>query len=134
MTNERVKQELALLRKYYPDLKFIDEGLWFKIPAYPLPTEKKWNRTSTDVAFQIQAAYPDTAPYGFYVPAGLLCDGTTPQNYQDRAGQQPPFGGQWGMFSWAHDDGQWKPTANIVNGPNLVNWVRGFADRFKQGA
>jgi len=133
MSSQRIQEELELLRKFYPRLEFVEQGLWVHIPDYPLPQEKQWNRNTTDVAFQIPGPYPGTPPYGIYVPSGLACNVGKPDNYQNPASQQPPFGGQWGIFSWSPDDGQWKPSSNILAGPNLLNFVRGFADRFKQG-
>jgi hypothetical protein len=105
MPSQRILEELDLLRKYYPNLEFVEQGLWFRIPDYPLPQEKQWNRITTDVAFQVPAAYPGAPPYGIYVPSGLRCGEVIPDNYQEPAGQQPPFGGQWSMLSWAPDDG-----------------------------
>jgi hypothetical protein len=102
-----------------------------RIPSYPLPPD--WNRNVTDVAFQIKVEYPGTAPYGFYVPAGLLFRQKAPQSYTEPASSQPPFGGTWGMFSWQIETG-WFPTADVVTGSNLLNWSRTFADRFAEGA
>ena len=132
MSSPRILEELELLRKSYPSLEFVEQGLWIRIPDYPLPQEKQWNRVTTDVAFQIPVAYPGTPPYGIYVLSGLRCGGVAPDKYQEPAGQQPPFGGQWAMFSWSPDDGQWIPS-NILTGTNLLNVVHGFADRFRQG-
>ena len=66
---ERIAQELELLRKHWPDLEYVEEGRWVRLPRYSLP--KGWNRSETDVAFQILPGYPGTPPYGFYVPVGL---------------------------------------------------------------
>lgn len=127
---ERIQQELALLRSRYPTLEYKDEGRWVRIPSYPLPAG--WNRSATDVAFQIPVGYPGTPPYGFYTPAGLLFGGEKPSNYQEPAPTQPPFGGTWGIFSWS-PEGPWRATADLVSGSNLLNWVQGFADRFREG-
>lgn len=66
---ERVDQEIALLRSRFPELEYQQEGQWVRIPSYPLP--EGWNGDSTEIAFQIPASYPAGAPYGIYVPAGL---------------------------------------------------------------
>ena len=128
---DRIERELALLRRQYPKLEFKEEGLWVRIPAYQLPAG--WNRTCTDASFQIPVAYPGTPPYGIYAPTGLLFNGARPDNYVEPAPTQPPFPGSWGIFSWTPDDGQWRPTADLSTGSNLLNWVTGFGDRFKQG-
>lgn len=128
---DRIDQELTLLRKRHPNLEYRAEDRWVRIPTYPLPTG--WNRPSTDVAFLIPVGYPGTPPYGIYVPAGLLFNGSRPDNYSEPAGgTQPPFGGTWGQLSWS-PDGPWRATAELTSGSTLVNWVIGFADRFKQG-
>ena len=126
--NDRVQQELDLLKSRYPSLEFRPEGQWVRIPSYPLPPG--WNRTATDVAFQIVA--PPGAPYGIYVPGGLLFNGQRPNNYSDTA-PAVPFGGGWAVFSWSPGDGEWKPGATPQSGSNYLNWALGFADRFGEG-
>jgi hypothetical protein len=129
--SDRIVQELALLRKHYPDLEYREAGRWVRIPAYPL--SPGWNRESSDVAIRIKVEYPGTPPYGFFVPAGLRYNGQVPGSYSEPAGEQPPFGGTWGMFSWQVAE-QWFPTADVVTGSNLLNFARSFADRFREGA
>jgi len=128
---ERIEQELALLRKRHPGLEYQPEGGWVKIPAYALP--EGWNRVVTDVAFQIRSGYPGTPPYGIYVPAGIKFKSEKPNDYTEPASNQPPFAGAWGVFSWAHIDGEWRATTDLVTGSNLANWVSGFAARFAEG-
>ena len=123
-------QELALLRQRYGDVRYCAEGRWVRVPAYCLPPN--WNLTATDVAFQIPIGYPGTQPYGICVPAGLLFNNEKPSDYVEPADPPPPFGGRWGRFSWTPDS-PWQPATNITAGSNLLNWVVGFADRFKQG-
>ena len=128
---ERIRQELELLRRRFPDLEYILSGHWIKIPRYPLPAG--WNETATDVAFQVPIGYPGTLPYGIYVPSGIRFNSTTPGSYSEPAGTQPPFGGNWGIFSWTPADGEWRPMASSGGGSNLLNWVLGFGDRFREG-
>ena len=128
---ERIEKELALLKQRYPDLEYKEEGRWVRIPSYLLP--EGWNRSATEVVFQIPVGFPGTPPYGIFTPAGLLFNGERPNNYTEPAPTQPPFMGTWGIFSWMPDDGQWRPTADPVTGSNLLNWVVGFANRFRQG-
>ncbi len=128
---DRIEEELALLRTRFPDLEYVAVGRWVRIPGYHLPPD--WNRTATDVAFQIQAGHPGVPPYGIYVPAGLLFRGARGNNYQEPASNHPPFPGAWDVFSWQPDDGQWRPTADITKGSNLLNWALGFAVRFREG-
>ncbi len=128
---ERIAEELELIRWKFPEAEYRGEGQWVYIPAYPLPDG--WNCSLTKVAFQIPNAYPGTPPYGIYVPSGLRFNGAKPNNYTEPAGSQPPFEGEWGIFSWSPGDGQWRPTADIRKGSNLLNWAIGFADRFREG-
>jgi hypothetical protein len=129
---ERILEEFELLRKQYPRVEYVEVGHWVRIPGFPL--SGTWNRIETDAVFQIPAGYPGTPPYGFYVPVGIRVNSVVPGSYSEPAGSQPPFPGVWGMFSWAPADGEWRPTANLSSGSNLSNWVRGFADRFREGA
>ncbi len=126
---ERIDQELALLRQRYPNVEYQPEGRWVRIPSYPLSAG--WNRSCTDVAFQIPIGYPGTQPYGICTPVGLLFNGQPPDNCTP-ADPAPPFGGNWCRFSW-QPDGPWQPAAEITSGSNLLNWVIGFAERFRQG-
>ena len=127
---ERIEQELALIRQKFPDVEYREEGRWVRVSSYPLP--QGWNREMTDVVFQILEGHPTTPPYGMYVPAGMRFQGDVPDNYTEPASNTPPFGGEWGVFSWSHDE-PWKPTSEIWKGANLLHWVRGFKDRFEEG-
>jgi len=128
---ERIKEELTIIRQWFPDAEYHEEGHWIRIPSYSL--REGWSQSSTEVAFQVPVSYPGTPPYGIYVPAGLQFQNSRPNNYTEPAGNQPPFSGTWGIFSWSPADGQWRPTADIEKGSNLLNWVLGFADRFSEG-
>lgn len=128
----RIEEELELLRKYYPELEFHETGNWVRIPDFSIPQGHPWNREKTDVCFEIPQGYPGTHPYGIYVPVGIRCNGNKPNSYTEPAQKQPPFPGQWGVFSWSPDT-PWKPTADILKGPNLLNFVHTFADRFREG-
>ena len=127
---ERIEQELALLRRVYPNLE--SKGRWVRIPSYLLPPG--WGQTTVDVAFLIKEGHPGTPPYGIYVPAGIRFKEILPNNYTEPASEQPPFGGTWGIFSWQPEDGDWRPTTDLSEGANLLNWVQGFAKRFQEGA
>lgn len=128
---ERIDLEIALVRERFPEAEYHPEGRWVRVSSYPLP--EGWNRKTTDVAFQIDASYPGAQPYGFYVQSGLLFQDTAPGSYTDPAPNQPPFEGSWGFFSWAPNSG-WFPASDVRQGANLLDWVRGFRDRFEEGA
>jgi hypothetical protein len=129
---DRIEKELILLRKYFPNLEYREDGHWFRVPNYALP--EGWNRESTDVAFQLpQAGFPGVPPYGIYAPSGLTFKGEKPENYTEPAPSQPPFGDNWGVFSWEPHPGEWRATSDLQSGSNLLNWVMGFKERFKEG-
>jgi hypothetical protein len=129
----RLSKELEILRSAYPSFEFQENGWWLRVPAYPLPDG--WNRDDTDIAVQVPPGYPATPPYGIYVPSGILFRAARPNNYQEPAGNQPPFAGSWGVFSWSPADGEWQvPTIEIVGRVSLLSYVRGVAVRFQEGA
>ncbi|MBA7532244.1 hypothetical protein ES705_24470 [subsurface metagenome] len=129
---ERIEQELNLLRKYYPDLK-VDEGKrWILLPGYTLPKRMAWNKDVIDICIEIRPGYPGTHPYGIYVPADLRYDGQELLNWQPKANNQPSFFGNWAMISWS-PEGQWKPGSDVVKGFNMLNFVLSFVERFKEG-
>lgn len=130
--HERIEAELALIQRFFPAVVCEEQGRWMLIPSYSLP--EGWNRQATDVAFQIDERHPVSPPYGFYVPSGIQFKGAVPNSYTDPASNHPPFRGTWGFFSWAPLDGIWKPTADVQRGSNLLQWIRGFSDRFQDGA
>ena len=128
---ERIDIELELVQDRFPAVEYLLEGRWVRLRSYPLP--EGWNRSVTDVAFQIGDVYPGAQPYGFYVHAGILFQGNTPGSYTEPAPNTPPFEGSWGFFSWAPKNG-WFPASDVRQGANLLDWVRGFKDRFEEGA
>lgn len=129
--NERMEQELKLLRKDFPDLEFKEDSMWIRIPSYNLPPDI-WNRDTATVCFQIPPGYPGNPPYGFFVMGGLRLKEADekPTNYEEPA--QTPFDGSWGKFSWAHNN-SWRATSDLSSGSNLLNFVRSFQDRLKEG-
>lgn len=128
---QRLTAELAMLRRHFGDVEM--ESGWFLIPHYPTLIAG-WNRKETAVAFQAAVGYPGTQPYGIYVPSGIRFNEALPNNYQDAVSNRPPFAGEWGVFSWAPDEGQWRPTADLTRGSNLFNFAVGIAHRFREGA
>ena len=128
---ERIQDELTLIRQWFPDVEYREEGRWFLVPSYPLP--EGWNREMTDVVFQVDAGYPVTQLYGIYVPVGLRFQDAMPGSYTEPVSNQPPFEGTWGQFSWYPDEGFWMPSADVHKGANLLDWVRGFRRRFEEG-
>jgi hypothetical protein len=128
--NERVEEELELLRAAYPDLDYLKEGEihWVRIPSYPVP--EGWSHAEVEVAFQIPPS-AGQAPYTFRVRPGLqLADGGTPNNYTYPV--TTPWGDDWGQFSWSPIE--WVLKADIRAGANMLNFVRSFADRLREGA
>ncbi len=130
--DDRIEQELDLLRRHYSEVHYLEEGYWVLIQDYQIPPGPAWNCQASDIIFQIPSGYPGTPPYGFYVPSGISCDGRAPESYKEPAENKPPWPGEWGFFSWQHDG--WRPSADLLSGSNLVNLVRSFSRRFEEGA
>lgn len=127
----RLEEEYRLLLNRYPSAQHRAEGRWFLVPDYVLP--EGWNRDQTDLAFQLPDGYPQTPPYGFYVPSGLRFRGTMPGNFTDPAAASPPLGsGPWAFFSGNPDI--WAPAVAIEEGSNVVTWVTAIGVRLKEGA
>ena len=93
---ERIEEELELIRQRFPDVEYQEEGYWVCVSSYSLP--EGWNRETTEVAFQISQGHPGTPPYGMYVPSGLRFQGEKPNNYDEPAGNEPPFVGVVGVL------------------------------------
>ncbi len=127
----RIKKEIELLKKHFKKVHFAKNGQGILIEDYKIPADLPWNSQLTNVCFKIPDGYPGTPPYGFYVPKGILCDGHVPESYKESADNKPPFPGEWGFFSW--EQVNWHPTADLVSGTNLLNFVMSFRERFKGG-
>jgi len=126
---DRIDEDILLLRSKYPDLEVKDN--WIFIPNYPLPDG--WNRSQSDVVIEIKETYPVAPPYGIYVPSSLRFQDALPRKFREKAEIQPPFEGEWGIFSWQGDDAEWRASSNIEQGANLLRWAQSFAVRFAEG-
>ncbi len=127
--NERIKQELALLRTVYPNLEWHPDSFWIRIPSYPLP-DGAWKQSEIELAVQMPPNLPGQPPYGFWVRPGLqLANGGTPTNYSYPV--STPLGDGWGQFSWSLIS--WQPQAEITAGSNMLNFVRSIAHRLREG-
>lgn len=127
---ERIKQEVALIHHFYPDAEYHESG-WIRIPDYQLP-DGIWNFASIEVSAQFPIpGYPGKAPYGIYVRPFLKLKESqaVPTNYTEPVGT--PFGNEWGKFSWQPE--KWRATADLYSGSNMMDFIRTFADRFKEG-
>ncbi len=127
----RIDQELALLKKEFPNLVYREEGMWVFVKVFRIP-QNIWNRNEASICFQIPAGYPGNPPYGFYIEGGLGLKDTDekPKNYEEPV--QTPFEGTWGKFSWQHDN-SWRATSDLTSGGNLLNFLHTFRDRLIQG-
>jgi hypothetical protein len=130
MLEQRLDEELSLIRTRYPGAERI--GRWFRIPKYVLGDG--WEPAASDLLLVAKPAHPGDAPYGIYAPLGITFKGSPPANFSPGVPEQPPFPGAWGVFSWEPAEREWRPTADITKGANLLNFVIGFATRFREGA
>lgn len=130
---ERLDEEHQLIASVFTEV--IRSGDWFLIPDDTRAARYGWDPVPFPVAFHAQPGHPGQVPYGIYVPSSALCSGAVPENFSAQAGNKPPFKGEWGVLSWQGDadDRPWIPKANIREGPNLLNFLLTFEERFKQG-
>ena len=129
--SERILQEIEILKKFYSSIEFNDDKNWALIPSYRLPTGYGWGPEIIPVCLMIPNGYPGTNPYGIYVPSDIKVNGQVPGNFNSSPGNLPPFKGSWGILSWTLDP--WKPSADIQQGSNLLNFVQSFYRRFQEG-
>jgi hypothetical protein len=128
--NERIEQELALLRSVYPGIEWHPDSLWLVVPSYVLP-DGIWDHSEIELAIQMPPNLPGQQPYGFWVRPNLtLKNGKAPENYSFPV--QVPLGEDWGQFSWAPIT--WEPQADIAAGSNMLNFVRSIADRLREAS
>jgi hypothetical protein len=128
--NERIERELQLLRTQFPALDYSADGGWILIPAFPLPSGI-WARSDTALAVQFPPGYPGNPPYGFHVsPPLVLASGAAVQNAS--LSSEPPYPGTWQKFSWSVPE--WRATANLASGFNMLNYVHTIRARLAEGA
>jgi len=65
--SDRIAQELALLREFYPALEYREAGHWVRIPQYTLPPSGEWTQVDVTIAFQLPGELPAVQPYAFWV-------------------------------------------------------------------
>lgn len=126
LLDDRLDEELEILRRKYPDAH--REGMWFLIPAYELPSG--WSPSSIPIAAFLRSGYPGIGPYGIYVPP-IRFNGQPPDNYAENAQEKPPFDGNWAFLSWEAEAWIGKDSPNA--GHNILTYIDGFAQRFRQG-
>jgi hypothetical protein len=128
IVTERIEQELILLRAVYPDLEWRPDAFWARIPDYAVPPAL-WEPPEVEVAFRIPPTVGEQ-PYAFWIRPGLRAiGGRQITNYTHPT--STCFGDGWGQFSWAPE--VWAPHVEITRGSNMLNFVRSFADRLREG-
>jgi hypothetical protein len=132
----RIAEELQLLRETFGkvDQAEADGADWFRIRRYGFPSG--WTKDgvqigSAEVLLKADAAYPTNEPYAFWAPSGLRFNEQVPNNVGEVG--NPAFEGQWTQFSWAPDEGTWRPGSTVKSGSNLTDWAKSFAKRLAQG-
>lgn len=130
--DERLERELALLRTYFPQLEYREDGRWIRIPGYAVPADL-WAPGQVTVACHFQPLHPGQAPYGIWVQPGLRLKTTgqlSTDHYSEPAGDIP-LGGTWGKFSFSPVS--WHPTDDLASGDNMLNFILSFRDRLLAG-
>jgi len=125
---DRRLQEIELLRKKYGPLEQGANLEWVLFKEFPLPSG--WNRSTTPLLVLIPSGYPMVPPDNFYVQTGLrLASGAMPSNFSEGQNQ---LGQQWAQFSFHVQKEEWRPTAGILEGDNLLTFMLGVERRLKE--
>jgi len=112
-------KEIELLRKKYGSLKHGDDLDWVIFEELSLPPG--WNREKTRLLVLIPPGYPITPPDNFYVATGLrTASGSMPSNYAEG---ESHLGEQWDQFSFHVEQGHWSPSADLLDGDNLLTFM-----------
>jgi hypothetical protein len=128
--DDRIQRELALLRRHYPKLQYWEEGRWVLLPEYRLP-DGVWKQSEASVVVQFPPGFPGNAPYAFHAnPPPELKGGGVIKNAT--ASNEPPFQGRWLKFSWSIPE--WRATADLSSGFNMLNFVLTIEQRLREGA
>lgn len=124
---ERIAEEIRLLKDKYPSLQHGEGYAWVMIPDFNLP--EGYNRKITRLLFLISGSYPHVSPDNFYVDAGLKFANNNPlTSYSE--GAQVPIEGSWGCFSWHPEI--WQPSAEIQKGDNLLTFMKSVNIRLRE--
>ena len=125
----RITEELDLLRQHWPDLVYEDTGRWVLLPRYKAPDTCAEDEVR--LCFPINPGHPGAAPYGFYVAQPITLK-TGGQFVNTTSATEPPFEGTWLKFSWAPAD--WRPGRTVGSGSSLLTWAHSFGARLAEGA
>jgi hypothetical protein len=117
---ERRQRELELVRTEYGDIEVGSNLDWVIIKKWPLPAG--WNKTETQVLVLIPPGYPVTPPDNFYTDNDLrLASGGQPSNSSVNVSQ---IDKPWLQFSHHVESEDWKPHADLLQGHNLLTFLK----------
>ena len=125
---ERRLKEIELLRRRYGELDHGANVEWVIFKFFKLPPG--WSREVTRLLIMVPPGYPMTPPDNFYVEPGLrLASGAGATNYSEPVSHLDQ---NWGQFSYHVDSGDWKATADILGGHNLLTFMLGVERRLSE--
>lgn len=125
---ERRKEELRLVEAKYGDLEVDPNFEWFIIKRWALGPG--WNLTETVVLVLFPPGYPVTPADNFYTSNDLrLATGGEPSSTSLNANQA---GRTWRQFSWHVEASDWKPTAEVLDGHNMLTFLEGVSKRLSE--
>ena len=117
---ERRERELELVRTEYGDLEIGSNLDWVIIKKWTLQTG--WSKSETQVLVLIPPGYPVTPPDNFYTDNDLrLANGGQPSNSSVNVSQLGRF---WLQFSYHVEPEDWKPHADLLQGHNLLTFLK----------
>jgi len=124
MTDRR-ERELELVKVAYGELEIGEELDWVIIKKWPLPSG--WNKTETPVLILVPSGYPVTPPDNFYTDNDLrLANGGMPGNSSINVSQ---LAKPWLQFSYHVEGADWKPHVDILQGHNLLTFLKAGVSR-----
>jgi hypothetical protein len=116
---ERIKAEVYLLRKRFTKVEFDPDGYWVCIYDFDLP--RGCNKAQSCLLIELDSSYPFTPPKNCYIDRNIRSSSGEPiDHYFPGSRENKFFAKGWAWLS-LHLDG-WKPTANIVQGDNLLKF------------
>ena len=127
--NPRIVEEIELLKKQFENVACltVDQSYWFQIEPFRIPANCQPGKIT--LVFSVTTGHPGPAPYGFYIPAELVRNGSRID--ASNPPSPPPFDGNWRFIS--HQPEHWRPAANVTEGDNLWGWARSIRERIGSG-
>ena len=128
---DRIDEELAFIRQIFPDVEYQEEGALGAPLLLLAPRGMEPSKVGCSISDQRRP--PWSATLWDVCPFGSAISGKYAQQLHRACGQPTTFWRGMGLLLLGPADGYWIPSAAVRNGANLLDWVKGFKDRFAEG-